>query len=615
MDKKTTLAFVLIGIILVIWLYFNSPTPEPTVNKKADTTAIAKDTAAKQEKPSTAKVETVKDTAALFGNVEKKEQVVTVETDLVKLELTSKGAQLRRYYLKKYGTWYAHDKDTSDFYNRHVQLINSKNGGDFNILFVTKDGKLVNSSSLDFSSNLTNYYYKISGKDSLVVNYVFTNSENRTIKKSFVVYGNDYASKVDIELENMEDIISSYRYDIVWANGINFVEKNSVDEASHANASAYSGGEQVTVDAASAGEKVTKDINGKVEWTALRDKYFAVIVSPEKPSSDGGAYFEGTHIQYPVGTREFYNVSLKVPFKNQKYQKDSFKLYIGPIDYDILKSYGRNLEALFDFGSFLGLKIIIRPISEYIFLPLLQFLHTFIPNYGFVIIVFSIIIKFLLYPLSRQSMKSMKKMQLLQPKISELKEKLKEDPQKLQKETMKLYSTYGINPMGGCLPMLLQLPIMIALWSLLNVAIDIRQQPFMFWINNLSAPDVIFRLPFKIPFFGIDVVSGLALAMGITMFVQQKMTVQDPSQKSLVYIMPVMMTLMFMGLPSGLNLYYFMFNFIDIGQRWYLNHRKGSEIELVPVANPKQKKGFMARMMEAAEKQAQGQKKAASKRK
>lgn len=615
MDKKTTLAFVLIGIILVVWLYFNSPTPEPVTNKKADTTAIAKDTAVKQEKPSAAKIETVKDTASFFGNIEKKEQVVTVETDLVKLELTSKGAQLRRYYLKKYGTWYAHDKDTSDFYNRHVQLINSKNGGDFNILFVTKDGKLVNSSSLDFSSNLTNYYYKISGKDSLVVNYVFTNSENRTIKKSFVIYGNDYASKVDIELENMEDIISSYRYDIVWANGINFVEKNSVDEASQANASAYSGGEQVIVDAASVGEKVTKDINGKVEWTALRDKYFAVIVSPDKPSSDGGAYFEGTHIQYPVGTREFYNVSLKVPFKNQNHQKDSFRLYIGPIDYDILKSYGRNFEALFDFGGFLGLKIIIRPISEYVFLPLLQFLHSFIPNFGLVIIVFSIIIKLLLHPLTRQSLKSMKKMQLLQPKINELKEKLKEDPQKLQKETMKLYSTYGINPMGGCLPMLLQMPIFIALWSLLNVVIDIRQQPFMLWIDNLSAPDVIFRLPFKIPLFGIDVVSGLALAMGITMFVQQKMTVKDPSQKSLVYIMPVMMTLMFMGLPSGLNLYYFMFNALSIGQQYYVNHRKGGEEELVPVANPKQKKGFMARMMEAAEKQAQGQKKAASKRK
>lgn len=204
-------------------------------------------------------------------------------------------------------------------------------------------------------------------------------------------------------------------------------------------------------------------------------------------------------------------------------------------------------------------------------------------------------------------------MQLLQPKITELKEKHKDDPQKVQKETMKLYSTYGINPMGGCLPMLLQMPILIALWSLFNVAIDIRQQPFMLWINNLSAPDVIYRLPFKIPLFGIDVISGLAVLLGITMFFQQKMSVKDPSQKALVYLMPVMFTALFMTFPSGLNLYYFMFNLLSIGQQYYVNHKKGDG-ELVPVENPKQKKGFMSRMMEAAEKQAQTQKKTSQKK-
>jgi YidC/Oxa1 family membrane protein insertase len=208
----------------------------------------------------------------------------------------------------------------------------------------------------------------------------------------------------------------------------------------------------------------------------------------------------------------------------------------------------------------------------------------------------------------------MKKMQLLQPKINEIKEKYKDDPQRVQKETMKLYSTYGINPMGGCLPILLQMPILIALWGLFNAAIDIRQQPFVLWITNLSQPDVIYRLPFKIPLFGIDVVSGLALLLGITMFIQQKMSIKDPSQKAMIYIMPVMFTLMFMTFPSGLNLYYFMFNLLSIAQQYYVNHRKGDE-ELVPVPQTKKKPGFMARMMEAAEKQAQAQKKAAQKRK
>lgn len=300
-------------------------------------------------------------------------------------------------------------------------------------------------------------------------------------------------------------------------------------------------------------------------------------------------------------------------FKGEKHQQDSFLLYLGPIDYDILKSYNRDMQNVFEFGSFLGLKFLIRPLSEYILLPLLLFIHKFVSNWGLVIIIFTIIIKFALHPLNKQSLKSMKKMQMLQPKITELKQKYKDDTQKQQQETMKLYSTYGINPMGGCLPMALQMPILIALWSLLNVAVDIRQQPFVFWINNLSAPDVLFRLSFRIPLFGIDVVSGLALMMGVTMFVQQKMSVKDPSQKAMVYVMPVMFTLMFMGLPSGVNLYYFMFNLFSIAQQWYVNHKHGN-VELVPVANPKKKQGFMARMMDAAEKQSQAQKKGSSKR-
>lgn len=615
MDKQSTIGFILIGIILILWLYWNTPTPPPPQKQTFDTTAVQKEIKEKKEEKITeAQKEDSTKTETTLGNITKPERIITIETDLAKIELTSRGAKIRKYYLKKYETWYYKDFDKSDFYNRHVQLVNTEQGGDFNIIFVTKDGKLVNTSNFDFDFNADNYYYKLSGNDSLILTYNFTTADNRTIKKIFTFRGNNYSADVDIEFENFDDVISSYRYDVVWNNGINFTEKNSVDEANHSNASVYAGEEQTIIDATHEGEKYTKDINGKVDWVSVRNKYFTVILAPNNPSDDGGAYIEGIHKQYLIGVREFYSMSLKVPFKNQKYQKDSFKLYLGPIDYDVLKSYGKNFEVIVDFGSFFGLKFIIRPISEYVLLPLLQFLHKFIPNYGLVIIVLSIIIKFALHPLTKQSMKSMKKMQLLQPKINEIKEKYKDDPQRIQKETMKLYSTYGINPMGGCLPMLLQMPILIALWSLFNNVIDIRQQPFMLWIDNLSAPDKIYKLPFKIPLFNIDIISGLALLLGITMFIQQKQSVKDPSQKALVYIMPIMFTLMFMGFPSGLNLYYFMFNLLSIAQQYYINKRK-DDVELVPVADPKKKKGFMARMMEAAEKQAQAQKKSVHKRK
>ena len=616
MDKNTSIAFILIGVILVTWLYFNSPAPQPKQKKGSDTTAVVNKDTVETKIEAKAKEEPKPQQEAIpFGAKPLPEKIITVETDLAKIELTSRGAKIRRYFLKQFKTWYHADVKDTNFYNQYVQLVNTaKDGGDFNIIFVTKDGKRVNTSSIDFTSDAKNAYYKIGGKDSVALNYTFTTDDGKSIKKNFLFYGSNYASKIDIELDKMDDVISSYRYDVEWSNGLNFLEENSVDEANHANASAFSGDEQVIVDASKAGEKVEKDINGTVDWVATRNKYFTMILAPNSPSNEGGAYFEGNHYISKKGdVREVYSASLKIPFKNQKIQKDSFTLYLGPIDYGILKSYGKNFQNVYEFGSFFGLKFVIRPISEFILLPLFQFLHSFISNFGLVIILFSIIIKFALHPLTRQSMNSMKKMQMLQPKITELKEKYKDNSQKVQQETMKLYSTYGINPMGGCLPMLLQMPILIALWSLFGVTIEIRQQPFMLWITNLSSPDIIYRLPFKIPLFNVDIISGLALLMGITMFVQQKMSIKDPSQKAMVYLMPIMMTVMFMSFPSGLNLYYFMFNLLSIGQQYYINH-KHDGVELVPVANPNKKKGFMARMMESAEKQAAAQKKAAHKK-
>lgn len=609
MDRNSTFAFLLIGVILVVWLYWNSPPPEPQ-KPKSTTTLEQKDTA-KTVAPVVAEVKKQEDVSP-FGASTQAEKIITIETELSRVELTNKGGKIRRVFLKKFNTWYYSKSKDTTFYKKYVQLVNTgKNGGDFNIIFVTKDGKLVNTSSLDFNANKNNSYYKLSGKDSLSIEYVFNGEAGKIIKKNFMFFGDKYDSKVDIVLENMDDVISSFRYDVVWQNGLNFVEENSVDEANYSHANIYAGEENVAVDASTLGEKVTKDINGKVDWVGVRNKYFAAFISPRNPSSDGGAYIEGNHYNNKYGTREVYSASIKVPFQNQKYQKDSFTLYVGPIDYYLLKTYDNNYESIFEFGNFLGLKFIIRPISEYIMLPLLRFLDSFIPNYGLVIILFTIIIKLALSPLTKTSLKSMAKMQQLQPMIAELKEKYKDNQQKQQQETMKLYQTYGINPMGGCLPMLLQMPILVALWSLFNVAIDIRQQPFMLWIDNLSSPDIIYRLPFTLP-LGINVISGLAILMGITMFIQQKMSVKDPTQKAMIYIMPVMFTIMFMSMPSGLNLYYFVFNLLGIIQQYYVTHKHNLE-PLVPVANPNKKKGFMARMMDAAEKQAHVQKQAKKK--
>lgn len=621
MDRNTTIAFILIGAILVLWFYLNSPAPEKVQKgKQVDSTLVQKDTTKQLKENFPA------DSIKLKKNVNKeagndstkfgkyfslsnsKEKLITIENNLVVMELSTKGANIRKYFLKKFNNWYSPNKNSNEkFYRTHVQLIDYSKGDAYNLSFISTDGKAINTGDLLFNSDADKSHYTINDNDSLILNFKLPSINNSYIEKKFVFYGNKYSFQSEIDLVNMSALISDNSYDLVWGNGLRFVEENSVDEATYSDASVYYGDEQVIVDASSVGEKVDKDFNGRIDWVAVRNKYFAAVIAPKNPEDVNGAYIKGDKVSIDKnGVKENYSLRINVPFKNTNFEKSVFTVYIGPVDYDLLKEYGEKFTALVDFGSFFGLKIIVRPIAEYVLLPLFNFLHTFIPNYGFVIVIFSLIIKFVLYPLTKTSFQSMKKMQMLQPKIAELKEKFKEDPQKLNKETMKLYQTYGVNPAGGCLPLLLQMPIFIALWGLFKTAIELRQQPFIFWIKDLSIPDIIYQMPFKLPLFGIDQISGLAILMGVTTFFQQKMSVKDPKQAGLVYIMPIMLTIMFMSFPSGLNLYYFMFNVFSIAQQYYINH-KHDGMTLEPVKNPNQKKGFMARLMEAAEQNAKVQ--------
>jgi YidC/Oxa1 family membrane protein insertase len=607
MDKQTTLGLLLIGAVLVIWFYINAPNPQQQQQQqqpvsKADSAAVQKPA----EKPAGAPASTAEPAAdsnkygKYFSLPSGSDSIITIENNVALIQMSSRGGNIRKIFLKKFNNWYSDDKSDNDIYNTKVQLINYSRSDAYDLSFVTNDGKAVNTGSLDFISDAQKSSYKISPKDSLVLKYSLNTTDGKSIQKVYTFYGDGYGIKSDVIFNGMNNLISNNEYDILWSNGIREVEENSVDEANYSNASVYYGDEQVIINADN-DQKQNKDFNGKVDWLAVRNKYFTAIIIPQNPAGVNGAYIEGSRKVFSNhGIKEKYNLGLTMPFKNSTYEKNTFTLYVGPVDYGNLKHYGRNLEKIVDFGSFFGLKFIVRPIAEYVMLPLFNFLHMFIPNYGFVIVVFSLIIKVVLHPLTKQSMQSMKKMQLLQPKITELKEKYKDDPQKMNKETMKLYSTYGINPAGGCLPLLLQMPIFIALYGLFQTAIDLRHQPFIFWIHDLSRPDVIFDLGFKLPLFGVDKISALALLMGITQFVQQKMTVKDPSQKALVYMMPIMFTIMFMSFPSGLNLYYFMFNLFSIAQQYYINHKHDGMV-LEPVKNPKKSKGFMQKLMDSAE--------------
>jgi YidC/Oxa1 family membrane protein insertase len=263
-----------------------------------------------------------------------------------------------------------------------------------------------------------------------------------------------------------------------------------------------------------------------------------------------------------------YDYALFMPLQRDGGEGHHFKVYVGPLKYSILKSYKIDLHRMMD----LGWKWVVEPFSL-VSLSLFNFIHQYIPNYGVVIVIFSVLVKLILNPLTRRTTRSMKEMQLLQPKIAELREKYQKDPQRLNQETMKLYSEHGVNPLGGCLPTILQMPLLFALFSVFSSAIELRQAPFVLWIKDLSASDTITTLPGNIP------LNILPLFMGLTMFLQQKMTATDPKQKAMLYLMPEVFTFMFYGLPSGLTLYYSLFNVMSLVQQKYFADTKPVELK------------------------------------
>ncbi|UCH83897.1 MAG: YidC/Oxa1 family insertase periplasmic-domain containing protein [Candidatus Latescibacterota bacterium] len=308
---------------------------------------------------------------------------------------------------------------------------------------------------------------------------------------------------------------------------------------------------------------------GTVHWAAVQIKYFTAIVMAGEPAA-GGASAAGQKAANAI------TASIMLPAPDRRGTVDqTVEYYLGPIDYGVLKDFNRGLERNVDMGI-----AIFRPVSR-IVLWSLVWLHKFIPNYGLVIIILSVFTKVLFYRLTHKSFKSMRDMQALQPKLQAIKEKYKDDRQKISQETMRVYKEAGVNPLGGCLPMLLQMPVFIALFNVLRNTIELRRAPFLGWIDDLSQQDVLATLPFELPFMG-DAVSVLPLLMGVGMLLQSKIGggIAGPSSsatqpKMMMYMMPILFTVLFYRMPSGLVLYWIVNTVLSVAQQYYIN--KGAD--------------------------------------
>lgn len=592
MDKKSVLALILITGIIIVWMMYLSTEQRPVEPNEKFKNVLAKDSTQKDSIPQP------KDTA-IAGNQFKKTneqsqkygyfspftageyRTITIKSKYHQITVANKGANIKKLIVNNFKTWNG----------KPVNLINTKKG-DLYLSFRTLQNNLIDTRDLFFTTNINQDTIQLNEKDSVAINFGLQLNEKAAIKINYVFYGSSYAFNYNVEMVNMDESLPNSGYRVTWGNGIKNQEGNSVDEASSSHAYASLNGDLDDLDANDEG--VNESHTGLIDYAAIKNKYFAVALIPQPfKSFDGTVDIDGIQKHYPNnGLAKIYSIEFRMPYSGGN-SSNSFRIFGGPLDYAVAKNYG--VEGLVDLGFRYG----IRQIGEYFMLPIFKFIHNFIPNFGVSILLFALLMKLLLHPLSLPQMRSSQKMQIIAPIINQVREKYKDDMQKQQQETMKVYSEYGINPMGGCLPILLQMPILFALYSVLRNAIELRQAEFVWWITDLSVPDKI--IDFGFSFLGISQLSGLALLMGATLFIQQKQMITDPRQKSMIYIMPIMMTLLFNYLPSGLNLYYFTFNLVSIAMQWYMNKFSKNKLTLEDLKKMPKKEGWLQKRMREAQ--------------
>jgi YidC/Oxa1 family membrane protein insertase len=374
-----------------------------------------------------------------------------------------------------------------------------------------------------------------------------------TINQTFRIYSDRYPIDINVDLSNTStnDIEGNLK-----ATLRNYPPKDKKSYYSFIGLALLLNGELETI----AVKKVEEDqiFSGRIGWVAYENDYFMSAIIPDEQRR---ASFQGRHLD--SGLLEAIYISPLTVIPAQQGLSVPFTIFLGPRDLTYLKPLNKKLEIAINFG---WTDIIAKPL-----LHALRFFHKYVKNYGVAIILLTILIKILFWPLTHKSYKSMKEMQKLQPLMAKIREKYKNNKEQMNKELMGLYKTYKVNPMGGCLPMLIQMPVFFALFRILGSSTELRHAPFFLWINDLSAPDRLFHFSFQIPFmsppYGIPI---LTLLMGASMFLQQKMTPTpgDPSQAKIMMFLPIIFTFMFINFPSGLVLYWLTNNILSIGQQY-----------------------------------------------
>lgn len=522
MEKRALLAVALAFAVLLIYQFiFIKPEPRKIPQQVVE------------EKQTTEETKVPEPPPVLEKNSEPvTEKEIKVETPLYSARISSRGASLTHFELKGY-------KDKS---GRNVVLLKEPGlkpslgigaSDDFELAEVSYT---VNAKEIALDKNIP------SGL--LVFEHA---GPGFSIRRSYTFHNDSYKIDVKDEVTGLGDY---------WITiGADFGIHDTSDTWVHNGPVLLQETNRVEFDTKKISE--SKTFTGGLKWIAQEDKYFFASLVPITPVEEAKVWkIKDTPM---------------IAFRG-KPGINSFILYAGPKEYDTLKTLNVGLEHIVDFGFF---SIIALPLFW-----ILKMFYNLTGNYGWAIVLLTTVVRIPFIPLVNKSQKSMKKMQDIQPKMAEVKEKYKKDPQRMQKEMMALYKTHKVNPLGGCLPILLQIPVFFALYKILMISIELRNAPFMLWINDLSAPDTLFgHIPSMFPLIGGFAVGPLPILMGATMVIQQKMTPTslDPTQNKIMMLMPVIFTFMFLNFASGLVLYWLMNNIFSIAQQFYVNQKLAKE--------------------------------------
>ena len=482
-------------------------------------------------------------------------EFITLENNKVELKISLKGGRVYSARLKDYKT-----------FDARPLILFSGDSTVFGFNFFTTDNKAVQTNNLYFKPVSDQRSFKVGSQPESVILRLFA-GDDKYIEYKYTLAPDKYMVDFNVNFKSMEDVIASNQNSLTldWKMYMPQQEKGRQNEENYSTIKYKFFQDDVDgLPLRQTKENVKRDITTKLSWIAFQDQFFSSIIITND-------YFLNASVSSTrtVASNKFmrnYTSEVGIPFGSGTTNSVNMKLYYGPNSITILKKEGLQLEKI----VFLG-KNIIGWISRFAIIPIFNWLNHFIKNFGLIILILTIIIKVVLFPLTFKSYQSQAKMQVLKPMVEELGKKFpkKEDAMKKQQATMDLYKRAGVNPMGGCLPMLLQMPILFAMFRFFPVSIELRQEHFL-WATDLSTYDSILKLPFMIPMYG-NHVSLFTLLMTASTLLTMKMTgsspgSDQPGMKMMMYMMPIMFMLILNNFSAGLTYYYFLANMLTYAQ-------------------------------------------------